>query len=40
LRWNGFTVPVRLPLGLAIAICVAIFAIFAPITMRIYKNKQ
>jgi ABC-2 type transport system permease protein len=26
--------------GLAVVICVAIFAIFAPITMRIYKHKQ
>jgi ABC-2 type transport system permease protein len=26
--------------GLAVAVCVVIFAIFAPITMRIYKNKQ
>ena len=26
--------------GLALAVCVAIFAIFAPIAMRIYKNKQ
>ena len=26
--------------GLAVAVCVVIFAIFAPITMRIYKTKQ